>query len=149
MFNPWLTLWFFMNFYQLQRKLREGNAFTPVCHSVHGSLGKVSSSGYWRCLWVWGCVSGSGVSASELGVSTTSHPLHTPLNTSLLDTAPGHPSRHTPLGHTHTPGHTPAPDTHTYTHTHTHTHTQTSPPLEAGGMHPTEMHSRIMLNSSY
>ena len=111
-----------MNFYQLQRKLREGNTFTPVCHSVHGVFegclpqGTTRASGFWGVSLGQGFFSASGleVSASGLGVSTPPTPAHIPEHTTLLDTPldtplDTHPLNiHTPLDtHTHTSRHNP------------------------------------------
>ena len=41
-----------INYYRPQTKLREGNVFTPVCHSVQGGV-------YPSMQWAkWGCVTG-------------------------------------------------------------------------------------------
>ena len=76
--------------YRPQTKLREGNIFTPVCHSVRG---EVSGSG-----------SGGGGVPMGLGVHTPwPHPLHTHIPL-------GHPldrqtHRQTHTNGTHTPPH--------------------------------------------
>ena len=92
------------NVYRPQRKLREGNVFTPVCHSVH--KGRVSASG-------------SGGGCLPLGP-----------------------------GGVHPPGQTPPRQTPPWADTHLGRHPPVEMTIEAGGTHPTGMHSCFNLFSS-
>ena len=117
--------------YRPRKKLREGNVFTPICHSVHGRgvRGQVSASGSRGCLPLGPggvCLWVQAVCHWVQGRVSTTPPEHTPLGT------------HTPLipSNTHTLD-TPLPP-------------QTPPDMpsspvetaiEVGCTHPTGIHS--------